>query len=60
MEMNVEFTENMAEGEKVGNEEEGPQDRALGHTCSDGGRDGFKGFELCELSAASEVGGEPV
>lgn len=26
---------NIAEGEEIGNEEEEPQDRALGHTCSD-------------------------
>ena len=32
MEMDVEFTENIAKGKKVGDEEEGPQDGALGHT----------------------------
>ena len=29
--MDVKFTENIAEGKEVGNEEGGPQDRALGH-----------------------------
>lgn len=55
----VEFTEDMAEGEEVGDEEEGPQDGALGHTGGDWGGDGHKEFELNELSAVFEVGVEP-
>lgn len=50
MVLNVEFTENGAKGEEISDEEEGAQDRALGHTCSDWGGVGFKGFELDELS----------
>lgn len=50
MVLNVEFTENGAKGEEISNEEEGAQDRALGHTCSDWGGVRIKGFELDELS----------
>lgn len=32
MEVDAEFPENVAQGEKVNYEEEGSQDRALGHT----------------------------
>ena len=32
MEVNVKFAEDIAEGKEVDVEEEGPQDRALGHT----------------------------
>jgi len=39
-------------GEKVGDGEEGPQDRALGYICSDWTGIGFEGFELYELSVA--------
>ena len=60
VEVNVKFVEDIAEGKEVDDEEEGPQDRALGHTSSDGGGDGFKGFQLNELSAAREVRCEPV
>lgn len=55
----VEFTEVMAEGEEVDDEEEGPQDGALGHTGGDWGGVGHKEFELNELSAVFEVGVEP-
>ncbi len=50
--MNVKFTENGAKGEEIGDEEKGPQDRALGHTCSDWGGVRLEGFELDELSVA--------
>lgn len=52
MEMDIEFAEDIAKGKEVGDEEKGPQDRALGHTRSDGEGLGSKGFELDELSAA--------
>lgn len=42
MEIDIEFTENIAEGKKVDDKEKGPQDRALGHTCSDWGWSGFE------------------
>lgn len=42
--MNVVFTEDGAKGEEVGDEEKGPQDRALGHTGSDWGGDRCEGF----------------
>jgi hypothetical protein len=32
VEVNVQFAEDIAEGKKVDDEQEGPQDRALGHT----------------------------
>ena len=51
MEKNVKLTENKAQGEEVSDEEEGPQDRALGHTRGDGGVLGAEGFKLNELSA---------
>lgn len=35
VEMNIEFMEDVTKREEVGDEEEGPQDGALGHTCSD-------------------------
>ena len=38
MELDIEFTEDVAEGEEIDDEEKGPQDRSLGHTCSDWGR----------------------
>lgn len=60
MEVDTIFTENIAEGEEIDDEEEGPQDRALGHTRSDGGGLRGEGFELNELSTASEVGVKPV
>ena len=50
MVVNVECTENGAKGEEIRDEEEGAQDRALGHTYSEWGGVRFKGFELDELS----------
>ena len=32
VDVNVKFAEDIAEGKEVDDEEEGPQDRALGHT----------------------------
>ena len=32
MKLNVEFTENVTKGKKVSHEEEGAEDRALGHS----------------------------
>ena len=52
--LNVEFTENGAKGEEISDEDEGAKDRALGHTCSDWGGVGFKGFELDELCVCPE------
>ena len=52
MEVDVEFAEDIAKGKEIGNEERGPQDRALGHTRRDRGGLGGEGFELDELSAA--------
>lgn len=36
--MDVVFSEDIAKGKEVYDEEKGPQDRALRHTCGDGGR----------------------
>ena len=38
----------------------GPRTEALGNTGGDREGDGFEGLELNVLSAAREVGGEPV
>ena len=38
MKMDVVFTEDIAKGKEVDDEEKGPQDRALGHTSGEGRR----------------------
>lgn len=52
--------QNLAKGKKVNGDEEEIQDRALGHTWSDSGGLRCVRFKLNELSAAREVGFEPV
>ena len=60
MKLDVEFAEDTAKGEEVDDKQKEPQDRALGNTGGDREGDGFEGLELNVLSAAREVGGEPV
>lgn len=44
--VNVKFTENDAKGEEISDEEKGPQDTVLGHTCIHWGGVRFEGFKL--------------
>jgi len=58
--MYTKFSEDSAKWEEVDDEEEGPQDRPLGNTGSDGGGVRREGLELYELDTACEVGVKPV
>lgn len=60
VEMDIEFMENIAKGVEVVDEKKRPQNRTLGHTCSDWDGVGFKRFELHELNVAREIGVERV
>lgn len=42
--VDIEFIENIAKVEKVGDEKKRPQDRAVWHTCTDWGGVGFERF----------------
>lgn len=50
------FTETIEEGEKVNGEDQGPKERALGHTGSDSGGLRFKDSKQIELSKTEKVG----
>ena len=53
--MDITFEEYIAKRTEVGDEKKGPQYRALGDTCSDGGGLGSEGFQMDELSAECSV-----
>lgn len=55
MEIDIKFAEDIAKGKEVGDEEEGPKHRTLGHTRGDRGGEGFKGLHLNELSTARKI-----
>lgn len=60
MKISVEFAKDIAKGKDVDDEEEVPQEWALGHTRSDSGRLGYERFKLNEQGTAWDIELKPV